>query len=128
LGIGRSKSVDECEHVPVQVETFQYAANVCVVACGDSTSACALVTGEAFVFGKLAAEGLINHQYTPRRLDSLYENNLFITQVACGASHFAFLADQPQTQALRVLKQYVSRAHQRPSSRLVPPSTDDSFS
>jgi len=58
------------------------------------------------VFGKLAAEGLVAHQYTPRRLDFFHTNRSFITNVVCGVTHFAFLEDRLLTDVLRILCKY----------------------
>lgn len=74
------------------------------ISCGCYTTAVLGNQGDVWMWGKLAGVGLTSNQTSPRRLDSLYNDMIFVKKIACGDTHTAFIVDVALQEPAKLLK------------------------
>jgi hypothetical protein len=84
---------------PHMVVPLARTAFLTSVACGTHMTAVTDDMGDVYVWGRLMAAGMIDHQPTPRRLECV--NHLFVTSVSCGTTHLALLVHRELTSRLK---------------------------
>jgi tetratricopeptide (TPR) repeat protein len=94
--LGTERSDFDTPHMVVPLARTAFLTSV---ACGTHMTAVTDDMGDVYVWGRLMAAGMIDHQTTPRRLECV--NHLYVTSVACGTTHLALLVHRELTSRLK---------------------------
>ena len=87
------KSVSKKKNVVWEPTQITISQKFMQVDCGRNSTSAVTYDGKAYIWGFLAAKDMQDHQFVPRRIEKLYEKDLFVGQIASGLLHTACLVD-----------------------------------
>lgn len=76
--------------------------DITFISCGPYNSSAVNASGEVYIWGLLSNNGLTSNQFTPRMIEKLADNHIYVSYVSCGATHSIIMSDHAATNALNI--------------------------